>query len=111
RPIVALGLLLLAGCSSGTNTGLTRASGTSSTSTSTSPSTSASTTSTSTAAAAVATTTAQSTVPGPAVVRYRIERHTNDDATADFASVVTATLNDPRGWTRAGFVFQEADDA
>jgi hypothetical protein len=39
-------------------------------------------------------------VPQPVVVRYRIERHTHDAATADFASTVEATLHDPRGWQR-----------
>jgi len=45
------------------------------------------------------------------VIRYRVVRHTDDDATANFESVVDATLHDPRGWSRAGFVFQRADDA
>ena len=58
-----------------------------------------------------ATTSTSSTIPGPVVIRYRVERDTSDAATANFESVVNATLNDPRGWTRAGFVFQEADDA
>jgi hypothetical protein len=40
-----------------------------------------------------------------------VERHTDDDATANFASVVDSTLAGPRGWTRAGFVFERADDA
>src|SRR4051794_32991666 len=38
--------------------------------------------------------------PGPVVVRYRIERHTQDAATAHFASTVRATLSDARGWQR-----------
>jgi len=50
-------------------------------------------------------------MPGPVVIRYRVERHADDEATANFQAVVDATLNDPRGWTRAGFVFQRADDA
>ena len=105
RPIVtALGLLGLAACSSGGPSGLARAPGTTSTSSTTV------TTSTSTSAS-LATTTTRTTVPGPVVIRYRVERHTDDEATADFASVVDATLNDPRGWPRAGFVFQRADDA
>ena len=53
----------------------------------------------------------RSTIPGPVFIRYRVERNTNDEATANFASVVDATLADPRGWTRAGFVFERADDA
>lgn len=36
-------------------------------------------------------------------VRYRVERHTTDAATAGFEAIVEATLSDPRGWTRAGF--------
>jgi len=36
-------------------------------------------------------------------VAYRIERRTSDAATTDFATVVDATLGDPRGWQRAGF--------
>ena len=51
------------------------------------------------------------TMPGPVAIRYRVERHTSDEATADFQSVVDATLQDRRGWTRAGFVFERADDA
>jgi hypothetical protein len=38
-------------------------------------------------------------------IRYRVERHTTDEATADFVDVVNATLADARGWTRARFVF------
>ena len=38
--------------------------------------------------------------PGPVVVRYRIERRTNDAFTANFAATVQATLTDPRGWQR-----------
>src|SRR3954454_16436089 len=37
---------------------------------------------------------------GPVVVRYLIERHTRDAATAHFASTVRATLSDARGWQR-----------
>jgi hypothetical protein len=33
-------------------------------------------------------------------VRYRIERRTRDAATANFTSIVQATLTDPRGWQR-----------
>jgi hypothetical protein len=45
------------------------------------------------------------------VIRYRVERHVDDEATANFQAVVDATLTDSRGWSRAGFVFQRADDA
>ncbi|MBV9410939.1 MAG: DUF3152 domain-containing protein [Acidimicrobiia bacterium] len=102
RAVTVLGLLALTACSSGSaNSGLTRSAGTTSTSTS-------SPTTVTTGPAARST---SSTVPGPVVVRYRVERHTDDAATANFESVVDATLQDPRGWTRAGFVFQKADDA
>ena len=50
-------------------------------------------------------------MPLPIVVRYRVERHTDDDATANFAAVVDATLADPRGWSRAGFRFVRDDTA
>lgn len=45
-------------------------------------------------------------------VRYRLERHTDDEATAGFAAMVEATLTDPRGWWRAGYrlVHDESDD-
>jgi Protein of unknown function (DUF3152) len=42
--------------------------------------------------------------PAPVVVRYRLDRRTSDPATHDFEEVVRATLSDPRGWRRAGFV-------
>ena len=47
-----------------------------------------------------------STSAGPetVVVRYRVVRLTNDPATRDFEEVVRATLADPRGWQRAGFL-------
>ena len=100
RTITALGLLALAACSGGGHTAVTRAAGTT---TSALPTT---------VTTALATTTTRTTLPpGPVVIRYRVERHAEDDATANFESVVNATLHDPRGWTRAGFVFQEADDA
>src|SRR3954467_13439842 len=109
RMLTALGLLALAACGGSGTHGLTRVAGTTS---STATSTSTSTTSTVRATTTTkATTTTRSTIPGPVVIRYRVERHTDDEATADFASVVDATLNDPRGWPRAGFVFQRADDA
>src|SRR4051794_17753353 len=43
--------------------------------------------------------------PSVLTIRYRVERQTTDDATADFVDVVKATLADPRGWTRARFEF------
>jgi hypothetical protein len=110
RILTVLGLLALAGCSGGGSSGLTRAAGTTSSSSSTSSSTSSTSTSTSSSTPAPASSTS-STVPGPVLIRYRVERRTTDEATVNFESVVNATLNDPRGWTRAGFVFQEADDA
>ena len=93
---MAVALLVLAACSSGGGSDLTRAAGTTSSSTSTT---------------ARVTSSTSSTVPGPVVIRYRVVRHADDDATSNFASVVDATLHDPRGWTRAGFVFERADDA
>ena len=44
-------------------------------------------------------------------VRYRVERRTTDDATADFIGVVDATLADARGWSRARFRFVRDDNA
>ena len=58
----------------------------------------ASTTTTSTTLAAT-TTTARPVIE----VRYRVERRVSDQATADFETVVRATLDDPRGWSRARF--------
>jgi hypothetical protein len=108
-------LLALAGCSGGGSGALTRSAGTSSTSVSSTSSSSTKPSSTAPSPTAPATTrrttTTQTPIPGPVVIRYRVERHTDDEATANFASMVDATLNDPRGWTRAGFVFQQADDA
>ncbi len=37
------------------------------------------------------------------VVRYHVERRTDDVATRGFEDVVRTTLSDERGWTRAGF--------
>lgn len=37
------------------------------------------------------------------IVRYRIERRTDDAASDGFARTVRATLRDERGWRRAGF--------
>lgn len=52
-------------------------------------------------------------LPGPVVVEvaYRLERRTDDTATADFEAVAEATLSDERGWTRAGFRLVRRDDA
>ncbi|MBW3555636.1 MAG: DUF3152 domain-containing protein [Actinobacteria bacterium] len=63
--------------------------------------------------------TAPPATAGPAVgahevvvVAYRVERRTNDDATAGFEETVEATLSDPRGWVRAGFdLVRRAEDA
>lgn len=44
-------------------------------------------------------------------VRYRPEVLSADPALADFPTVLDATLNDPRGWTRAGYRFVAALDA
>jgi hypothetical protein len=101
-----LALLALTSCSSGGSTALTRAAGTT-TSTASAPTTSASSRPTTPTVPATTATAAT----GPVVIRYRVERHTTDDATGDFEAVVDATLNDPRGWTQAGFVFERADDA
>src|SRR5437588_2109959 len=112
RAFSAVALAALAACSGGGNHTLTRAAGTtSSSSTSASTSTLTSTTSRAATTTARATSTTRSTMPGPVVIRYRVERHADDEATANFQAVVDATLNDPRGWTRAGFVLQRADDA
>jgi hypothetical protein len=63
------------------------------------------TTSTMSPAASVPSTTTTVAVPSVITVGYRVERHTTDDATADFVAVVNATLADPRGWRRARFAF------
>lgn len=49
--------------------------------------------------------------PAPVLVRYRVEVRTTDAETADFPSVVEATLDDARGWERAAFVIERTDDA
>jgi hypothetical protein len=67
------------------------------------PTTTASTAST--AIAAPTTTTVVVEVP------YRLERRTTDDATAEFEAVAQQTLEDARGWSRAGFRFVRRDDA
>jgi hypothetical protein len=45
------------------------------------------------------------------VVRYRVERRTDDDATAGFEDEVHRILTDRRGWSRAGFRFVRDPDA
>ena len=47
----------------------------------------------------------------PVVVRYMIVRRTQDAATEDFATVVEATLEDPRGWEQADFDIVRATHA
>lgn len=51
--------------------------------------------------------------PAPAVIDlvYRLERRTADASTADFETLVEATLTDERGWIRANYRFVRADDA
>jgi hypothetical protein len=56
-------------------------------------------------------TTSTSVAPPTITVTYRVERHTDDDLTADFAAVVDATLADPRGWSQARFLFVRDDHA
>ena len=57
------------------------------------------------------TTTSSAPPSGPVTIAYRLERRTTDEATADFEAVAEATLTDPRGWTRAAFVFERREDA
>lgn len=49
--------------------------------------------------------------PPPNLISYRVERRTSDAETADFVEVVTTTLDDARGWQRAGFRFVRSNDA
>ena len=50
--------------------------------------------------------------PAPVTtVRVRLERRVDDPATAGFADVVRAALQDPRGWSRAGFVVEVDPEA
>jgi hypothetical protein len=53
---------------------------------------------------------ASTTTPGPVTVpvHYRVEVRAR--GVADFPAVVEATLDDPRGWERAGFDLQRRDD-
>lgn len=47
---------------------------------------------------------------GPRVVSYNISSRGTITADMDeFASVISATLNDPRGWTRLGVAFRQVD--
>lgn len=62
-------------------------------------------------AATTATTTTTTGDGAAVVVRYRVERRTGDAVTADFETVVHATLADRRGWVRAGFRFVADPDA
>src|SRR5438552_566039 len=106
RTLAALGLAALAACGGTRPEGLVRAPGTSTSTAATAlPSTTAATTARSSTTTKRTTTT---TLPGPVLIRYRVEAHTTDPATADFGAVVDATLHDPRSWQRAGFVFQRA---
>ena len=80
-------------------------------STTTTPDTTPDTTGTTTEPPPVPTST-RPTVPPPTVaIRYRLERRVADEATADFAEVVRATLEDPRGWQQAFFDFIEDPSA
>lgn len=67
------------------------------------PSPTGSTTPTPIAAKKPTATSRPAPTPQIVVVRYRLERHTTDAATAGFAATVEATLTDTRGWIRAGF--------
>ncbi|MGI9118834.1 MAG: DUF3152 domain-containing protein [Acidimicrobiales bacterium] len=49
--------------------------------------------------------------PGPTEVHYSVERRAGDQATASFAEVVRATLEDPRGWAGSGFRMVEDPEA
>ena len=69
---------------------------------------------TTTAVATTSSTTAPATTavePAPVVISLRLDRRTDDAATADFDAVVRSTLVDQRGWQQAGFEFRfdEAD--
>jgi hypothetical protein len=75
----------------------------------TSTTSTSSSTTTTTATSVVTTTTAAP--PATIAVRYRIERHTTDDATASFAHDVESTLADARGWSRARFDIARDDTA
>jgi hypothetical protein len=109
---------VLTACGSDRDAALTRASGTTTTTasvTTTSPQLTTAPVTTRTTARAAAPTTARrptttrSTIPGPILIRYRVELHTTDTATATFPADVDAILHDPRGWQQAGFVFERAD--
>ena len=65
------------------------------------------------AAPAAGPTSPAASTPAPEAVTIplRVERRTDDAATADFASQAMAILTHERGWARAGFRFIAADDA
>jgi hypothetical protein len=71
-----------------------------------SPSTTSATTAATTTSASTTTSVA---VGSPIEIALRIDVHTV--GADDFAVAALATLNDPRGWGRAGFHFREAADA
>src|SRR5687768_17043081 len=73
--------------------------------------TSTSTSTSTTSSAPLPTTTVVLPSPAVVVVGYTVERRTADAPTADFAAVVEATLEDGRGWQRAGFDLVRVDDA
>lgn len=66
-------------------------------------------TTTTASSVAVTSTTTTTTTPPVIAINYRVERRTDDDATAAFVDVVESTLADPRGWTRARFRFVRDD--
>ncbi|MEY2472194.1 MAG: hypothetical protein QOK28_1523 [Actinomycetota bacterium] len=103
RPLVLL-LMTLTACAGATPSPAPR-------SAATTTSTSVSTVAPATTSAPSATTSTTAAVPSVITIRYRVERHTTDDATADFVDVVNATLADGRGWTRARFLFVPDDSA
>ncbi len=74
-------------------------------------STTTSTTTTSAVPPSTAAAATTVTAKVPVLVRYRVERHVGDDATADFVDVVDRTLGDPRGWSRAGFRLEDDTNA
>lgn len=51
------------------------------------------------------------TPTAPVEIVVTLDRRVDDDATADFATTVTAVLTDSRGWQQAGFRFRFSEDA
>lgn len=45
------------------------------------------------------------------VVRLRIESRVGDVTRDEFATIALSVLNDPRGWVRAGFTFEDDDSS